>query len=187
MLLAAHQGISSMVDGGENICLTNILSLLIDVVDVPPLPISVAVAGSDVTMDQCCTKRGLLPLMLADGRIYYETCYYCKNAVETIISLQAILDGSDIFVEWTQTGYKDNSPSLLQFSSASGLARMSIVLDKRDGLYYTHTDVYTVDKVPVCPMYPTVQRLVNPKPPSTGCSVLQYVPVTKASQTESKL
>jgi hypothetical protein len=27
MLLAAHQGISSMVDGGANICLTNILSL----------------------------------------------------------------------------------------------------------------------------------------------------------------
>jgi hypothetical protein len=76
--------------------------------------------------------------------------------VETIISPQAILDGSDILVEWQQTGYKDNSPGLLWFSSTSGLASMSIVLEKRDGLYFTHTDVYTVDKDPVCPMYPTV-------------------------------
>jgi hypothetical protein len=149
MLLDAHQGITSMVDGGTNICLTNILSLFIDVVDIPPLSISVAVVGSNVKMDQCCTNHGLLPLLLADGSIYYQTCYYYENAVETIISPQAILDGSDIFVEWQQTGYKDNSPGFLQFSSASGLASMSIVLEKREGLYYTPTDVYTVDKDPV--------------------------------------
>jgi hypothetical protein len=56
MLLAAHQSISSMVDEGANICLTNILSLLVDVVDIPLLPISVAVVGSNVKTDQCCTK-----------------------------------------------------------------------------------------------------------------------------------
>jgi hypothetical protein len=91
----------------------NILSLLVDVVDIPPLPISVAVEGSDVKMDQCCTKRSLLLLLLVDGSIYYQTCYNCENAVEMIISLQAVLDSSDIFVEWQQTGYKDDSPGLL--------------------------------------------------------------------------
>jgi hypothetical protein len=156
MLLASHQVISSMVDGGANICLTGILSLLVDVVDIPPLPILVAVRGAGISMADCCTKQGLLPLMLADGSVYYQTCYYCAIAVETIISLQAILDGSDIFVEWMQTGYKDNSPGLLWFSSASGLESMSIILEKHGGLYYTHTDVYTVDKNPVCPTYPTV-------------------------------
>ncbi len=156
MLLAAHQSISSMVDGGADSCLTNILSLLVDFVDIPLLPTSVVVKGSNVKMDHCCTKRGLLLLLLADGNVYYQTCFYCENAVETIISPQAILDGSDIFVDWQQTGYKYNSPGLLQNSSASGLASMSIVLEKRDGLYYTHTDVYAVDKAPVCPMYPNV-------------------------------
>jgi hypothetical protein len=140
----------------------------------------VVVKGSDVKIDQCCTERGLLLLLLEDGSVYYQTCYYCKNAVETIISPQAILDGSDIFVEWQQTGYKDDSPGLLWFSSASGLASMSIVLEKRDGLYYTHTDVYTVDKDPVCPMYPTVQCILNLKPPGTARSVLQYVPITES-------
>ncbi len=62
---------------------------------------------------------------------------------------------------------------------------MSIVLEKCDGLYYTHTDVYMVDKDPVGPMYPTVQCIVNPKPPGTARSV--HVPVTKANQTESEL
>jgi hypothetical protein len=102
-----------MVDGGANICLTGILSFLVDVVDISPLPISVAVAGSGVTMDDCCIKQGLLPL-LADSSVYYQKSYYCANVVETIISPQAILDGGDFFVEWTQTGYKDNSPGLLQ-------------------------------------------------------------------------
>ncbi len=151
-----------MVYGGANICLTDILSLLIDVVDIPPLPISVAVAGSDVTMDHCCTNRSLLPIMLADGSLYYQSCYYCKNAVKSIISPLAILDGSGIFVEWTQTGYKDNSPSLLRFSSASGLASMSIVLKKRDGLYYTHPDVYTVDKDTVHPCTPLFDASSTP-------------------------
>ncbi len=156
MLLAAHQVISSVVDGGANICLTSILSLLVDVVYIPPLPTSLVVAGFDFTIDRCCTNRSLLPLMLADGSIHYQTCYNCKNAVETIVSPQAILYGSGIFVEWTQTGYKDDSPGLLRFSSASGLASMSNVLEKHDDLYYTHTDVYMVDKNLVCPMlYPT--------------------------------
>jgi hypothetical protein len=92
-----------------------------------------------------------------------------------------------MFVEWQQTGYRDDSPNLLRFSSASGLVSISIVLEKHDGLYYTHTDVYMVDKDPVCPMYPTVQHIVNPKPPGTSRSVPQYVPVTKANQTESEL
>ncbi len=97
-LLAAALHFSSMVDGGANICLTGNLSLLGDVVDIPPLPILVAVEGDSMSMADCCTKHGLLLLTLEDGSVYYQTCYYCTNAEETIISPQAILDGSDLFV-----------------------------------------------------------------------------------------
>jgi hypothetical protein len=41
---------------------------------------------------------------------YYQPCYYYKNAIETIISPQAILAASDMLVRWTQTGHEDGSP-----------------------------------------------------------------------------
>jgi hypothetical protein len=107
------QRFSSMVDGGANICLTGTLSLLVDTISIPPMPISVAVEGVGASIADCCTKRGLLPLQLTDGGVYFRPCYYCENAVETIISPQAILDASDTFVEWSQTGYKDDSPGTL--------------------------------------------------------------------------
>ncbi len=77
---------------------------------IDPLPISVATLGGTVSMDDCCTKKGLLPLTLDDGSIYYQPCFYCKNAVETIVSPQAILAASDVLVRWMQTGHKDSSP-----------------------------------------------------------------------------
>jgi hypothetical protein len=57
----------SLMDGGANICITGVLSLLIDVVSIPPLPISVATKSGSISLDDCCTKRGLIPLELSDG------------------------------------------------------------------------------------------------------------------------
>jgi hypothetical protein len=136
MVRALHPGtghrFSSMVDGGANICLTGTLSLLVEIVSIPPMPISVAVEGAGASIANCCTKRGLLPLQLEDGGVYFQPCYYCENAVKTIISPQDILNASDTFVEWSQTGYKDNSPGTLWFYSDSGLASMTLTLTKRD-------------------------------------------------------
>ncbi len=84
-----------------------------------------------------------------------------------LISPQALLNGSDTFVEWSQTSYKDNSPGTLRFYSDSGLASMIMTLDKRDGLYYTHTDVFTVDKHPLYRGAPTARRLATPPTPRT--------------------
>ena len=181
------KGFSSMVDGGANICLTGTLSLLVDTIPISPMPISVAVEGVGVSIADCCTKRGLLPLQLTDGGVYFQPCYYCENAVETIISPQAILDASDTFVEWSQTGYKDDSPGTLRFYSASGLAGMTLTLTKRDGLYYTQTDVYTVDRDPLCRIAPTVHRVTTPTHPKHNATHCQYTPVSKAAHTEAEL
>jgi hypothetical protein len=86
-----------------------LLYLLVKVVLIPPLPISVATKKGGISLDDCCTKRGLLPLTLANRSIYYQPCYCCKNAVEIIISSQAILAASDVLMRWTQTGHKDSS------------------------------------------------------------------------------
>ena len=100
---------------------------------------------------------------------------------------QAILDGSDTFVEWSQTGYKDNSPRTLRFYSDSGLASMTMTLDKRDGLYYTHMDVFTVNKHPLYRGAPTARRLATPPTLRTWATHNKYASVSKAAHTEVEL
>jgi hypothetical protein len=71
----------SMMGGGANICVAGILDLLDDVKTIPPLPILVATKTHQLLIDNCCTKHGYLPLTLDDGSIYYQECFYCKNAL----------------------------------------------------------------------------------------------------------
>jgi hypothetical protein len=105
--------IRSLIDGGANICITGLLDLLVKVVSIPPLPISVATKKGGISLDDCCTKRDILPLTLVDGLFYCQPCYYCKNAIKTIISPQAIVATSDVLVQWTQMGQKDGSPGTI--------------------------------------------------------------------------
>ncbi len=74
------------MDAGANICLTGDLGILADAVDIPPLPITVALNGNCSSVDDCCTMQGYIPLALLDGTIHWQLCYYSANAVETIIS-----------------------------------------------------------------------------------------------------
>ena len=151
------------------------------------MPISVAIEGTGASLADCGTKHGLLPLQLADGGVYYQPCYFCENALEMIILPQAILDGSDTFVEWSQTGYKDDSPGTHCFYSDSGLASMTMTLAKRDGLYYTHSDVFKVDKHPLYRGAPTARWLATPSTPRTWATHNKYAPVSKAAHTEVEL
>jgi hypothetical protein len=45
-----------MIDGGANTCITGILGLLVDVINIPPLPISVATKSNQASLEDCCTK-----------------------------------------------------------------------------------------------------------------------------------
>ena len=92
-----QKSLTSLMDAGANICLTGDLHLLVDVVDIPPLPISVALAGDAPSLDDCCTRQGYLPLQLLHGSTHWQLCFYCKNAVKTIISPQAILESRYVF------------------------------------------------------------------------------------------
>jgi hypothetical protein len=57
------------------------LDSLFEVVAIPPLSISVAVEGAS-SIDDCCTARGMTPIQLDDGSIYWQACYFCANAVD---------------------------------------------------------------------------------------------------------
>ncbi len=177
--------ICSLNDGGSNICIKGLLDLLVEVVSIPPLPISITTKRGGISFDDCCTKRGLLPLTLADGSFYYQPCYYCKNAVETIISPQAILAASDVLVRWIQTGHKDGSPSTIQFDSDSGLFSMTMILEKRDGLYYCPTDVFTVDCDPVRCNVCSIHKAVVDTPPMQR-KKKEYCPFAYNHLIESK-
>ncbi len=124
-----------LIDGGANICITGDLTSLVGVVDIPPMPITVALAESAVTTDNCCTKRGFIPLVCTDGSVYWQICFYCANVVETIISPQAVLASSDVFHTWTQTGYKDGRTGSIRFDRADNFLSMHLPLDYYDGLY----------------------------------------------------
>jgi hypothetical protein len=144
-----------LIDGGANICITGDLDSLFDVVAIPPLSISVAVEGAS-SLDDCCTARGMTPIQLDDGSIYWQACYFCANAVETIISPQAIVDSSEVFQSWHQTGYRCgvSTPGCLRFDSHDGLLTMSMTLVLHDGLHYCPTDVYAVDTMPASRFLP---------------------------------
>ena len=176
---------TSLLDAGANICLTGDLQLLVDVVEIPPLPISVAITGDAPSLDDCCTRRGYLPLLLSDGSTHWQLCFYCKNVVETIISPQDILESSDVFVSWTQTGFKDGRPGQIRFDSHEGLLTMHLDLDQRDGLYYCPTDVFTVDRCPV--RGPAALRVATPLVPNTIRRPSRFNPTSKSKQVESEV
>jgi hypothetical protein len=168
-----------MVYGGSNVCVTGDLGSLLDVFDINPISILVALEGSPMMYDDCITKRGVLPLSLSDGTTYYQPCYYCTNMVETIISPAAVLASSNVFYNWTQEEFRDPTiPGSLRFNCHNGLLLMHFPLSCHDGLYYCNTDVYMVDQDPVwlathCTLTRTPTSLPH-QPPS------KFVPTTHA-------
>ena len=176
----------NLIDGGSNECVTGDLHALLDVTDITPIEISVALDGVPSSVNDKITKRGLLLLTLSDGTTYYQTCFYCANMVETIISLVAVLTfSSDVFYYWTQEGCKDPTvPGRIKFTSRDGLLSMHFDLHQRDGLYYCSTDMFTVDHDPVrvvCDRTNTSQPLDISRPPS------RFIPTSKARQVESEV
>jgi hypothetical protein len=142
-----------LMNGGANTCLTGIISLLVDVVSVPSLPILVGTTSGALYLDNCCTKRGLLPFTLQDRSINYQPCYYCKNATKTIISPEAILASSNILVRWQQEGHKDARLGTIWFfsdvaSTTSPLSwrnKMASTIAPRTSLTSTLTPTNAVD------------------------------------------
>jgi hypothetical protein len=178
------------MDAGTNICLMGDLSILADAVDIPLLPITAAINGNGSSQDNCCTKKGYIPLTLSNCTIHWQLCYYFANAVKTIISPQAILGSSNLFASWTMTWYKDNRPGAIRFDSHDGFISMIIHLVCHDGLYYCPTNVFTLGSCPVllecdnqfhAPLsipVPKIQHVVNYPPPPALRHSSQFEPTS---------
>jgi hypothetical protein len=134
----------------------------------------------------------MTPLQLDNGSIYWQVCYFCTNAVETIISPQAIVDSSDVFLSWHQTGYRCgvSTPGCIRFDSHDGLLTMSMTLVLHDGLNYCPTDVYAVDTMPASCFSPAVRHVASPatlQVPGKSHSHERFIPASKAKQVESEV
>jgi hypothetical protein len=139
------EGGGKLIDGRSNICAMGDLSKLLNVEDITAINISVAFEGTSSSLDGKITKPGLLPLTLYDGTIYYQTCFYFANMIDTILSPMAILASSDVFYFWNQEGCKDPTISgWIRFTSKDGLLSIFFNLEYRDGLYYCLMDIFTV-------------------------------------------
>ena len=95
----------SVADSGSNVCLTNNEHMLIDVVDI--LPDHVGLAVKDDTLNRSsCSRKGYLPMLLDDGTIHHQIFLVHDQASDTIISLERILffeqTLSQLVPNWTQ-------------------------------------------------------------------------------------
>jgi len=62
---------------------------------------------------------------------------------------------------------------------------MRLDLDKRDGLYYCPTDVFTVDRSPF--RGPSALRVATPRVPNTTRRPSRFTPTSKSKQVESEV
>ena len=158
-----------LVDSGANICITNDLDILVDITDVAPFSISVATEG-DVADDSHCTKKGLLPVTLDNGKTIYVPCYYCPTVVDTIVSPEALIESHTAYAQWRQTGYKNpDTPGKLELMDAAGSVLGTLSLHRKNNLYYcvSHTFALEHDE-------------------SRSTCYRTFAPVSKASQVESE-
>ena len=171
-----------MIDSGANCCITNSLKCLVDVIDIPPFAIGVAITGTD-TVKSYCTKRGLLPLPLVDGSYYFQHVFYNPDATDTILSPQAIVDDSDgRFVTWSHNGSTSAYDGHIWFYSESGLDEMSIPLTKVNGLYFCETDTCVLDNTP------DEVRTAHVNKISVGPTIHKLKhPTTKSRQLEAEI
>jgi hypothetical protein len=184
-IMHVAKGSGRLIDSGSNICVTGNLSKLLNVEDIIPINISVALEGTSFSLDDKITKRGLLPLTLSNGTVYYQTRFYCANMIDTIISPVVILASSDVLYFWHQEGCKDPTiPGRLRFTSKDGLLSMFFNPEYHDGLYYCLTDVFTVKNDSIWVSCNRGQALTQS---NTNHLPSKFVPTSKARQVESEV
>jgi hypothetical protein len=131
-----------LMDGGTNICITNDIANLINAKPIVLFPLLVSMTGPPPSHDEFCTMEGLLALPVSSGNTFYQLCFYCKNATETIISPNAILASNAHLDTWVQIGHKGDKPGSIHFSGPLALDTFTFSLMKRDGLYYCPMDLF---------------------------------------------
>jgi hypothetical protein len=80
--------------------------------------------------------------MTGNGNTFSTKCFHNPNAFDTIISPQAVIDRSDEFIEWNQSGRKFGQLGQLNFVDSNGTK--AITLSQRNGLYFISSTTYNI-------------------------------------------
>ncbi len=195
ILFGSH---SSLGDSGANICVTNDPSLLINVIEIDPVPLCMTTSSPDAPTDptSLCTHKGFLPMALLDSTIHYQPFLGNRHATNTIISPESILHNNHHFHWWTQARHKmpvrghNQSPDDLSFYNLASQLLLSLPLKRQQGLYYCSNTTFLPDSDA---SHPTTLR-VSVSLPNTGTfgpRPPQYhgprQPTTRGRQLLSKL
>ncbi|EJK69950.1 hypothetical protein THAOC_08742 [Thalassiosira oceanica] len=123
-----------MMDSGANIllCGEHFSRFLEDIEDITPIPLGVAVSG---TTQQYITKRGWLPMMMADGTPFRVLMHIHPSANDTIMSPEAIMYSHDSIYRWSQEGCR-NGHGRINFYSRDNTLLLSMELRSSNRLYY---------------------------------------------------
>jgi hypothetical protein len=131
---------SSLADGGANISVTNNQTLLVDVIEINPIPLGMAVSNKSTSL--LCTHIGSLSMPLLDSSINYQPFLVCLDAMNTILSQEHIINNNHKFAHWCQEGSKmglGNSrpnPGCLSLYGHNSNLLVLLQLTKNQGLYY---------------------------------------------------
>lgn len=171
-----------LADSGANCCMTADLKAMKNVTKLPiPITIGLAVTGDTTNIQGTeCTHVGELPIQCDDGTSIYVRCFYNPNATDTIISPQAIVDSSEEFTEWKQTGRRMGNPGILTFIGPS--VSKSITLHQNNGLYYCNPTTIPIDNEFQSPVMPTTKQLHSVMPTTKQL----HLHANKAEQQPSK-
>lgn len=125
----------NLTDSGANCWITANLSALSDVTELAqPIVIGLAVTNDgSVKSSSECTHIDRLTIKCDGGLTFKTSCFYNPNASDTIISPQAIIDESNKFTQWSQTGRKLGQAGQINFTGPNGTK--SITFQQHDGLY----------------------------------------------------
>ena len=102
-----------------------------------------------------------------------------KNRATTVRTPRKPSFPQMLYFHWNQEGHRDGGPGKIRFSSDSGLYAITLTLEKRDGLYYSPKDVFTVAKDPTHPGVTSINCIAAPfvPAPPTEKRGKRYYPV----------
>jgi hypothetical protein len=162
-----------MADSGANVCITPDLSILVDIEDITPIPLGVALHMSDALPPQSslCTKQGYLPIPLVDGSVHYQPFLINENATDTIISPEHVMQSSTHIATWRQTRSKLSSASnCLTFLDYDSRPVLILPLHTTNGLQYCSNESFRHAARLSLPIVHTVRLASTTSEPSPSTS-----------------
>ncbi len=139
-----------LADTGATICLGNNESLLVDVHDIDPNPVSVETTPKDAMQITYCCWMGFFPMHCEDGSNHMQPWYINPDAVGCMLLPEIIMSSSPDIISWYQEGFRDSlNLEILCFRNFNNVPVLKLTLQKCNGLYYEHTKVLSIDHNPI--------------------------------------